>query len=345
MTPEGNQLLSLLVVTLFKAAVLLFVILTAAAYLVFAERRLVAAFQVRRGPNRVGPFGLLQPLADAIKLITKEPAGPAGRSRVVYLLAPVIAMAAALGALAVIPFNAPNDLIPYGRQIGYAIANVNVGMLFIFAMTSMGVYGIFLGGWSSNSKYSLLGALRSSAQMISYEMSLGFSLVGVFILAGSLNLQQIVQAQHGLWFALLQPLGFLLYFISAVAETNRAPFDLPEADTELVGGYFTEYSGMRFATFFIGEYVAMIVVSSVATTMFLGGWLPPWPLGFTEGIIPGVFWFALKTSLFLFLYIWLRATLPRLRYDRLMQLGWKTLLPLSLLNILATAALVVVTQR
>ncbi len=344
MSPSTNLPL-LVLVTLFKAAVLLFVVLTAAAYLVFAERRLVAAFQIRLGPNRVGPFGLLQPLADVIKLITKEPAAPAGRSRLVYLLAPVFAMAAALSALAVIPFNGPNDLIPFGRQIGYAIANVNVGILYVFAITSLGVYGIFLGGWSSNSKYSLLGALRSSAQMISYEMSLGFSLVGVFILAGSLNLQQIVMAQHGAWFVLLQPLGFVLYLISAVAETNRAPFDLPEADTELVGGYFTEYSGMRFATYFIGEYVAMIVVSCIATTMFLGGWLPPWPFGFTEGIIPGIFWFALKTSVFLFLYIWVRATLPRLRYDRLMQLGWKTLLPLSLVNILATAALVVLAQR
>jgi NADH-quinone oxidoreductase subunit H len=340
-----SGLLPLLLVTLFKSAVLLFVILTAAAYLVFAERRLVAAFQIRMGPNRVGPFGLLQPLADVIKLITKEPAAPGGRARAVYLLAPMIAIAATLAALAVIPFNGPNDLIPYGRQIGYAIANVNVGVLYIFAVTSLGVYGIFLGGWASNSKYSLLGALRSSAQMISYEMSLGLSLVGVFILAGSLNLQQIVLAQRGSWFLLLQPLAFVLYLIAAVAETNRAPFDLPEADTELVSGYFTEYSGMRFAAFFIGEYTAMIVVSCIATTVFLGGWLPPWPLGFTEGVIPGVFWFALKVSFFLFLYIWVRATLPRLRYDRLMQIGWKALLPLSLLNVLVTATVVVLTQR
>jgi len=341
----SGEVVTLLIVTVLKAAVLLFVVLTAVAYVQYAERRLVAAFQVRLGPNRVGPFGLLQPLADAIKLLTKEPAAPAGRSRLVYVAAPVIAVAAALGGLAVIPFNGPNDVIPFGRQIGYAIANINVGVLYIFAVTSLGVYGVFLAGWASNSKYSLLGALRSSAQMISYEMSLGFSLVGVFILAGSLNLQKIVEAQHGLWFLLLQPLGFVLYLISGVAETNRAPFDLPEADTELVGGYFTEYGGMRFAAFFLGEYTAMMTVSALATTMFLGGWLPPWPLGFTEGVVPGVVWFALKVSLFLFLYIWIRATLPRLRYDRLMQLGWKALLPLSLLNILVTGAAVVLVQR
>ncbi len=342
---RSGDVFALLIVTLLKAAVLLFVVLTAVAYIQYAERRLVAAFQVRLGPNRVGPFGLLQPLADAIKLLTKEPAAPAGRSRLVYVAAPVIAVAAALGGLAVIPFNGPNDFIPFGREIGYAIANINVGVLYIFGVTSLGVYGVFLAGWASNSKYSLLGALRSSAQMISYEMSLGFSLVGVFILAGSLNLQKIVEAQHGLWFILLQPLGFVLYLISGVAETNRAPFDLPEADTELVAGYFTEYGGMRFAAFFLGEYTAMMTVSALATTMFLGGWLPPWPLGFTEGAIPGVVWFALKVSLFLFLYIWIRATLPRLRYDRLMQLGWKALLPLSLLNILVTGAAVVLTQR
>jgi len=329
----------LALVTLIKALVVIFALLTTFAYLTLFERKVAARIQARVGPNRVGPFGLLQPAADGIKLMFKESSAPAGRDRLLYLAAPLISLAAALSVFAIIPISGPDDLVLFGHTISWYIVNVNVGVLFYFAITSLGVYGIFLGGYASNSKYSLLGALRSSAQMISYEMALGLSLVPVFILAGSFRLVDIVNAQRTWWFFLPLLPAFLLYLIAGIAETNRAPFDLPEADTELVAGYHTEYSGMKFALFFMAEYINMVTVSSIATVMFLGGWWGPF------GLFPGPWWFVLKVLVFLFVYVWLKATLPRLRYDRLMQLGWKSLLPLSLISMMATATVYVALQR
>ncbi len=327
------------VITLVKALIVIFALLTAFAYLTYFERRVQARLQARLGPNRVGPFGLLQPAADGIKLMFKESSAPATRDRVLYLLAPTLSLVAAIAAFAIIPISGPGDLVVFGHPVSWYIINVNVGVLFYFAITSISVYGIFLGGYASNSKYSLLGALRSSAQMISYEMALGLSLVPVFILAGSFRLVDVVNAQRNLWFFVPLLPAFLLYFIAGVAETNRAPFDLPEADTEIVAGYHTEYSGMKFALFFMAEYINMVTVSSIATVMFLGGWWGP------LGILPGPWWFGLKVVILLFVYVWLRATLPRLRYDRLMQLGWKSLLPLSLIMMMATATVYVAFQR
>jgi NADH-quinone oxidoreductase subunit H len=319
------------VIAVIKSGVLIFAFITAAAYLVYAERKVVSYMQVRIGPNRVGVFGLLQPLADVVKLVTKEDARPMGRDNLLYLVAPGIMVVAAVGAFAVIPVSPSFRLL--GQQISGDIANLNVGVLYIFAVAGMSVYGIVLGGYASNSKYSLLGALRSAAQLISYEMALGFSLVGVFILAGDVNLGAIVQAQHRVWYVIAQPLGFVLYVISATAEVNRAPFDLPEAEQELVAGYLTEYSGLKWGLYFLGEYINMVTVSAIAATLFLGGWYGP--------LLPGLMWFLLKVGAMIFILFWLRATLPRLRYDRLMSLGWKVLLPLGLLNIAVTALVVV----
>jgi NADH-quinone oxidoreductase subunit H len=318
-------------VTLVKSGVLILAFITAAAYLVYAERKVISYMQVRVGPNRVGPFGLLQPLADVIKLVSKEDTRPAGRDDLLYLVAPGIMTICAIAAFAVIPVTPAFTV--FGRTITGYITNLNVGVLYIFAISGMTAYGIVLGGWASNSKYSLLGAMRSAAQLISYEMSLGFSLVGVFILAQSVNLNAIIAAQHRVWFVLLQPLGFVLYVISATAEVNRAPFDLPEAEQELVAGYLTEYGGLKWGLYFLGEYVNMITVSAIAATLFLGGWQGP--------VLPGFMWFLLKVGAMIFVLFWLRATLPRLKYDRLMALGWKVLLPLGLLNIAITAAAVV----
>ncbi|HXF49040.1 MAG TPA: NADH-quinone oxidoreductase subunit NuoH [Verrucomicrobiae bacterium] len=317
------------IIAVIKVAVVLWAILTACAYIVWLERKLVARMQVRLGPTRVGPFGLLQPLADAIKLFTKEEIIVEQAEKWLYIAAPLIAFIPAFITFAVIPFG--DTVTLFGRQIDLLISDFNVGLLYILGVTSLGVYGIVLAGWSSNSKYSLLGALRSAAQMISYEISLGLSVIGVLLLTGSLSLVDIVKAQGSVsdWFIWKQPVGFLLYLISAFAETNRTPFDLPEAETELVAGYFTEYSSMKFAMFTIAEYANMVTVSALATTLFLGGWQGPF--------LPPVVWFMLKVMFFIFLYIWVRATLPRFRYDQLMRFGWLVLLPAGLVNVLVTA--------
>ena len=314
-----------------KSALLLFILLTACAYMTLLERRLLGKFQVRYGPNRVGPFGLLQPLADGLKLVFKESFMPAHVDVIVYWLAPAISMVTALFVYAVIPFGP--EVMLFGQRVPLRLADVNVGILLVLATSSVGVYGIILGGWSSNNKYSLLGSLRSSAQLISYELALGLAVISVVLTAGSLSLVSIVEAQRRVWFVALQPLGFLIFLIAAVAETNRAPFDLPEAEQELIAGYQTEYGGFKFAMFYIGEYVAIVTMSALLTTLFWGGWWGP--------VLPGPVWFVLKTLAFVFVFIWLRATLPRVRHDQLMALGWKVLIPLGLLNLAVTAVIVV----
>ena len=300
-------------------------LLIAVAYLTLAERRVIGFMQLRRGPNVVGPFGMFQPFADALKLMAKETILPAGANKVVFLFAPMLTFILSLVAWAVIPFDE-----------GLVIADINVGILYLFAVSSLGVYGVIMAGWASNSKYAFLGALRSAAQMVSYEVSMGLVIITVLLCAGSLNLSEIVEAQRGMWFALpLLPM-FVVFFISTLAETNRAPFDLPEGESELVAGYFVEYSSMPFALFFLGEYANMILMSSMTVILFLGGWLPPfdiWPLN----IIPGPLWFILKIILMLFVFLWVRATTPRYRYDQLMRLGWKIFLPFSLIYVVLTA--------
>ena len=324
-----------IVINIVKALVIMVGLLTGFAYMTYIERRVIARMQNRIGPNRAGPFGLLQPVADGLKLLFKEEIIPAQVDRLLYNLAPAISVIVALLAFAVIPVGDKVNL--FGRTIPLYLADVNIGILYVLAISSLGVYGIVLGGWASNSKYSLLGGLRSSAQMISYELALGISLIGVLMLTGSLSLVDIVNAQENVWFIVLQPLGFLIYAIAAVAETNRAPFDLPEAEQELTAGYHTEYSGLRFAMFYMAEYINMITVSAIATTMFLGGWRGPF---LSETL--GPLWFSLKVLILLVIFVWLRATFPRLRYDRLMRFGWKVLLPLSLANVMITAVALVV---
>jgi NADH-quinone oxidoreductase subunit H len=320
------------VVALVKSAIVLFVVVTTFAYSMLFERKIMAWMQLRPGPNRVGPWGLLQPAADAAKMLFKEDLTPDTADPLIYKLAPFISLLCAMGAFAVIPFSESSAGL-------WGVANVNAGILVIFALTSIGVYGISLAGWSSGSKFPLLGSVRSTAQMISYELAMTMSVIGVLILAGTTSLAGIVHAQHRLWFIVPQIVGFIIYIITAVAETNRAPFDLVEAETELVGGFHTEYSGLRFGLFFIAEYLNMITVSCIATLLFLGGWNAPFGLTF----VPGIVWFVLKAGLFIFMYIWLRTTLPRLRYDRLMNVGWKVLLPVATLNLMVTAAIVAVT--
>lgn len=315
-----------------KSIIIVLFLLFAFAYATWLERRLLGRMQHRWGPNRAGPFGLLQPVADAIKMIFKEEIVPQQADKITYLLAPIAAIVPALMAFAVIPVGPPIHIL--GQEITLYLADVNIGLLYILAVASVGLYGIVLAGWSSGSKYSLLGGLRSCAQMISYELPLALSLLGVLTISGSLSLVDLVEAQRGLWNVVLQPLGFLLYLIAAVAEVNRLPFDLPEAEAELVAGFHTEYSSIKFAFFFMAEYINMIVVSSLAVTLFFGGWLGPF--------LPGVVWYFIKLFFSLFLFIWLRATLPRLRYDRLMQLGWKVLTPLAIFNLLATATFLVI---
>lgn len=396
---------SILLVSLVKVVVLLFLILTAVAYLVWFERKVAAHMQGRWGPYRVGPHGLLQPLADGVKFLMKEDTTPAGADRFVYFAAPLLTMTLAISAIAMIPFG-PASINILGVATPLVIANINVGLLAVFAITSIGVYGVALAGWSSNSKYSLLGGLRSSAQMISYELSLTLSVVGILLLAGTFNLSELIMRQDGFtwgWLPqwnLLHPtfpqiLGFFCYFVAAIAETNRAPFDLAEAESELVAGYHTEYSSFKFAMFFLGEYASMITVACLASILFLGGWLSPFPqtpgmdwtryipaavlvaagvaliingLGYGNafgrmvlpvlglvlcalaflcsrpGVIDGIqgpFWFLAKALLVLFLYVWVRWTLPRFRYDQLMRFGWKVLFPVALVNVVLTSLAVV----
>jgi NADH-quinone oxidoreductase subunit H len=305
-----------------KLGGVLILLVLSAAYLVWVERKLIGRMQARYGPNRAWRFGLLQPLADVIKLMTKEDTLPEGADKRIFLLAPGIVGVTALIIFAVIPFG-PGSMV---------IVDLNIGVLFFLALSSIGVYGVTLGGWASNSKYSLLGGIRAAAQMISYEISLGLSLVPIVMLAGSFSLVDIVNAQDRLPFILKQPISFILFFISAVAEIKRIPFDLPEAENELVAGYHTEYSGMRFGLFFLGEYITMIVLGGLVAIFFLGGWQGP--------VLPPFLWFLLKVFLTIFILIWFRGTLPRLRYDRLMDIGWKVLIPVSLLNIMVTGAVI-----
>ncbi len=314
---------------LIKSAVLLFVVVTSFAYAMLAERKVLGWMQLRPGPNRVGPWGLLQPAADAAKLILKEDLTPETADPLLYKLAPFISLLTAFAVYAVIPFGPA--IGPFG-----AVGSPNAGILIILAISSLGVYGICLGGWASGSKYPLLGSVRSTAQMISYELAMSLSLIGVLLLAGTTSLNDIVLAQQRWWFVVPQFFGFVIYVITAVAETNRAPFDLVEAETELVAGFHTEYSGLRFGLFFIAEYVNMLTVSCIATLLFFGGWNAPF--GWT--FVPGIAWFVLKAAAFMFFYMWLRATLPRLRYDRLMAFGWKVLLPIATLNVVVTAVVV-----
>jgi NADH-quinone oxidoreductase subunit H len=399
----------ILAISLVKIIVLMLLLLTALAYLTWFERKVVARIQSRWGPYRAGPHGLLQPLADGLKFLFKEGLVPAGVDRFAYYLAPFLSLSLALTAIALIPFG-PQEIQILGHATSLGIADLNIGLLFLFAITSLGVYGVVLAGWSSNSKYPLLGSLRSSAQMVSYELALTLSVVGVLLLAGSFNLREIIGAQHGFHWGFLprwnifasplpQVLGFFCFFTAAIAETNRAPFDLAEAEQELVGGFHTEYSSFKFAMFFLGEYASMITVSCLATILFFGGWLSPFPekpyLIWTaylpamllvagglwlviDGIrysslpgrivlpvlglllcgaavlvarpgvvefIQGPFWFLGKVFIFLFIYVWVRGTLPRLRYDQLMAVGWKLLLPVSLLNVILTSFAMVVGKR
>jgi NADH-quinone oxidoreductase subunit H len=322
MTPAVVDILLVVV----KIGLVYFVILTMAAYLVLAERRILAWIQDRKGPNRVGPWGLLQPLADLIKMLAKEDFRPAGADRWLFYLAPAMAAIPAIMTFSVIPFGAP--LTVAGHTVPLQVADVNVGLLFFMALSAIAVYGVALGGWASNSKYALLGAIRGLAQLISYELSMGLSVVPVVLLARSFRLSEIVAAQADGWFILYQPLAFLIFLVSIVAECKRVPFDIPEAEGELVAGFHTEYSGMRFGLFFVGEYINIIVLGALATTFFFGGWHGP--------LLPPVVWFMVKTLAFAFLFIWIRGTLPRLRYDQLMHFGWKVLTPLALLNILVT---------
>ena len=300
-------------------------LIIAMAYLTYAERKVLAVMQMRQGPMMVGPFGLLQPLADGIKLLGKETIIPSGANRGVFVMAPMLTFMLSLVAWAVIPVNA-----------GWVIADINVGVLYLFAISSLGVYGILMAGWASNSRYAFLGGLRSAAQMVSYEVSMGFVIVAVLLTTGSLNLTALVDAERPFWVTLLLFPMFVIFVISALAETNRAPFDLPEGESELVGGYNVEYSSMTFALFFLGEYMNMILMSGMTTVLFLGGWHPPFDIEFLS-VIPGFIWFSLKVSFVLFVFIWTRATLPRFRYDQLMRLGWKIFLPFTLLWVVLIA--------
>ncbi len=306
-------------------------VLAGAAYMTLAERKVIAAIQLRKGPNVVGPFGLFQPIADGIKILFKETIIPTGANRAVFLMAPMLTFILSLVAWAVIPFDD-----------GWVLADINVGILYLFAISSLGVYGIIMAGWASNSKYAFLGALRSAAQMVSYEVAIGFVIISVLLCVGSLNLSEIVKAQEGLWFCIpLLPM-FVMFFVSTLAETNRAPFDLPEAEAELVAGYNVEYSSITFALFFVGEYANMILMSAMTTVLFLGGWLPPIDIA-PFNWIPGAIWFGAKVAFCLFVFLWVRATFPRYRYDQLMRLGWKVFLPGSLLWLVLVAGYLVAT--
>ncbi|HEX9779330.1 MAG TPA: NADH-quinone oxidoreductase subunit NuoH [Geopsychrobacteraceae bacterium] len=323
----SDWLITLLLI-LIKLGLIFGVILTLAAYLVLAERKILARMQLRHGPNRVGPFGLLQPLADVIKLLTKEDFLPERADKWLFLLAPGMAAVTAILTFAVVPFGPPLRI--FGRELPLVVCDLNVGVLYFLGLSSLAVYGVALGGWASNSKYALLGGIRGLAQLISYELSMGLALVPVVMLARSFSLTDIVLAQQQVPFLLVNPLAFLIFLVSVLAESKRIPFDLPEAENELVAGFHTEYSGMRFGLFFVGEYINLVILGSMVTVFFLGGWLGP--------ILPGVVWFAVKVLAICFFFIWVRGSLPRLRYDQLMHFGWKVLLPLSLLNVLLTGA-------
>jgi NADH-quinone oxidoreductase subunit H len=317
---------------LIKSILLISVLMGAAAYMTFLERVLMAKMQLRLGPNRVGPFGLFQPIADGIKLLCKERFEPSNIESFTYKLAPAISVFTALFAFVLIPFGDTIEI--FGRTISLRIADVNAGILVLLAFSSLAVYGIVLAGWASNNRYSLLGGLRGTAQIISYEIPMGISILTVILSAGTLSLTGIVKAQEHHWFIWSNPISFIIYFITAFAETNRAPFDLPESEQELTGGYHTEYGGMRFASFFLAEYVNILAVSSIATTLFLGGWLGPTDTPFV--------WFFLKVAILVFIFMWVRATMARLRYNQLMSFGWKVLMPASILNLLITAYFVLV---
>ena len=314
----------LLIIVLQIVAIVL-PLLIAVAYLTYAERKVIGAMQMRKGPNVVGPFGLLQPMADGLKLFVKETVLPTSANRVVFIGAPMLTFFLALVAWAVIPFDK-----------GWVLADINVGVLYLFAISSLGVYGIIMAGWASNSKYAFLGGLRSAAQMVSYEVSIGFILISVLLTVGSLNLSDVVMAQSKMWFIIPHFPLFILFIISGLAETNRAPFDLPEAEAELVAGYNVEYSAMTFALFFLGEYANMLMMGAMTSILFLGGWMAPFGLGWLP--IPGVLWFVIKICLVMFVFLWVRATFPRYRYDQLMRLGWKVFLPFSLFWLVLTAS-------
>lgn len=318
------------ILLLIKLAVMLAVLLLVASYLVWLERKLLARFQIRLGPNRAGLFGLLQPIADAIKLLSKEDLVPAQADAFIYQMAPAVVVLTALMMFAVVPVGPEIQL--FGHPVPMVIADINVGLLYVFALSSMGVYGVALGGWASNSKFALLGGIRGAAQMISYELALGLSLVPVVMLAGSFSLTEIVNAQAKTWFIALQPVSFVIFVISAMAESKRIPFDLPEAENELGAGFHTEYSGMRFGMFFLGEYVHIQVLGALVAVFFLGGWRGP--------VLPPVAWLLIKIFLVAVIMIWIRGTLPRLRYDQLMALGWKVLIPVALVNIVLTGVFI-----
>ncbi len=334
----------LLLEWVIKIAIILFVLLTAVAYVTFLERKVMSWIQLRVGPNRVGPWGLLQPAADGLKFIFKEDIIPLQANKGLYLVAPAVSLVPALMVLVVIPYGSTITL--FGRAVDLFVTNINIGLLYIFGLTSLGVYGIVLAGWSSNNKFSLMGGLRASAQMVSYELALGLSIVGALLIAGSLDLVEIVKSQGGYWYGFiprwnffLQPFGFLIFFIASLAETNRVPFDLPEAEGELVAGYHTEYSSMKFAMFYMAEYVNLITAAAVSVTLFFGGWNGP---GVTDYPILSLAYFAIKVLAIIFLYMWIRFTLPRFRYDQLMAFGWKYLLPAAILNIVITATVMMI---
>lgn len=333
MTEIFYQYIMPLIEIALKTVVIVLPLLLSVAYLTYAERRVIGLMQMRRGPNIVGPFGLLQPIADAVKLIFKEVIVPTSSSKVIFIIAPMITFILSLIGWAVIPFDK-----------GLVLADINVGVLYIFAISSLGVYGIIMAGWASNSKYAFLGAVRSSAQMISYEVSMGLVIVTILLATGTLNLTEIVEHQRNMpfWLELMLMPMAVVFFISVLAETNRLPFDLPEAEAELVAGYNVEYSSMTFALFFLGEYANMILVSAMTTTLFLGGYLPPFGIKFLE-VVPGIIWFLFKVAFLLFVFLWLRATLPRYRYDQLMRIGWKVFLPLTLFWVVLMAAVLMYT--
>jgi NADH-quinone oxidoreductase subunit H len=332
-------MVDLFLIPLLKIVVVLNATLVGVTYMVLLERKVIAWAQSRLGPMRVGPYGILQPVADAVKLMIKEDITPTRADKWVFTAAPIISMVPALIVYAVIPFGP--EVMMFGRPVTLYITDINVGLLYVVSVASVGVYGIILAGYASNSKFPLLASLRASAQLISYEVAVTLTLVSVILMAGTLSMVGIVNAQYnaGVWYIFAQPVAFVLVLIGGLAETNRAPFDLPEAEQELTGGFHTEYSGMRFALFFLAEYANMIVVSSVVTTLFLGGWLRPFPnvqaLGFLD-VLPSWAWFLLKSFVFLYFFVWVRATLPRYRYDQLMRLGWKVLIPLAIANLVVT---------